>query len=139
MMRSLMHWGLLLAMIAAIAPGCRNTEQAPLKEIQRVRAGALDVVVLSPTGALRRGKDSFVLEFRGSDGQLVDVGAVNVNATMSMAGMAPMLGESNVSPTSTKGRYEVASNLNMAGSWRFTVDWNGPAGKGSTSLAGTVS
>jgi len=90
-MGSLVRWGLLFAMIAATAQGCRNTEQAPLKEIQRVHSGALDLVVLSPTGALRQGKDSFVLEFRDSGGQLADVGAVIVNATMPMAGMAPML------------------------------------------------
>ena len=138
-MRSLMPWGLLLTLIAT-ASGCGKGEEAPaLKEVQRVHAGALDVVLLSASGALKQGKDSFVLEFRGADGQLVDVGTVNVNATMAMAGMGPMLGESTVNPTSTKGRYEVASNLNMAGSWRFTVEWNGPAGQGSTSLAGTVS
>ena len=139
MMRSLMPWGLLLTLIAT-ASGCGKGEEAPaLKEVQRVHAGALDVVLLSGSGALKQGKDSFVLEFRSADGQLVDVGTVNLNATMAMAGMGPMLGESTVNPTSTKGRYEVASNLNMAGSWRFTVEWNGPAGKGSTSLAGTVS
>jgi len=137
MMRSLMHWGLLLTLIA-LSSGCGKAEEA-LKEVQRVHAGALDVVLLSASGALKQGKDSFVLEFRGADGQLVDVGTVNVNATMAMAGMGPMLGESTVNPTSTKGRYEVASNLNMAGSWRFTVEWNGPTGQGSTSLAGTVS
>ncbi len=139
MMRSLMLWGFLLTLIAT-ASGCGKAEEAvPLKEVQRVHAGALDVVLLSASGALKQGKDSFVLEFRGADGQLVDVGTVNMNATMAMAGMGPMLGESTVNPTSTKGRYEVASNLNMAGSWRFTVEWNGPAGQGSTSLAGTVS
>jgi hypothetical protein len=139
MMRSLMPWGLLLTLIAT-ASGCGKGEEAPaLKEVQRVHAGALDVVLLSGSGALKQGKDSFVLEFRSADGQLVDVGTVNLNATMAMAGMGPMLGQSTVNPTSTKGRYEVASNLNMAGSWRFTVEWNGPAGKGSTSLAGTVS
>ncbi len=139
-MRSLMHWGLRLTLIAAIASGCGTAEEAPaLKEVQRVHAGALDVVLLSASGALKQGKDAFVLEFRAADGQLVDVGTVNVNATMVMAGMAPMLGQTTINPTSTKGRYEVASNLNMAGSWRFTVEWNGPAGQGSTSLAGTVS
>ena len=139
MMRSLMHWGLLLALIATVS-ACGKAEEAPaLKEVQRVRAGALDVVLLSASGTLKRGKDSFVLEFRGADGQLVDVGTVNVNATMAMAGMGPMLGQTTITTTSTKGRYEVASNLNMAGSWRFTVEWNGPAGQGSTSLAGTVS
>jgi hypothetical protein len=139
MMRSLVHWGFLLTLIAATASGCGKAAEAPaLKEVQRVHSGALDVVLLSPTGALRRGKDSFVLEFRAADGQLVDAGTVNVNATMVMAGMAPMLGEITVNPTSTKGRYEVASDLNMAGSWRLSVDWNGPAGRGSTSLPGTV-
>lgn len=139
MMRSLMHWGLLLALIATVS-ACGKAEEAPaLKEVQRVRAGALNVVLLSASGALKQGKDSFVLEFRGADGQLVDVGTVNVNATMAMAGMGPMLGESTVNPTSTKGRYKVASSLNMAGGWRFAIEWNGPAGHGSTSLAGTVS
>ena len=138
MMRSLMHWGLLLALIAT-AFGCGKAEEAPaLKEVQRIHSGALDVVLLSPTGALRQGKDSFFLEFRAADGQLVDAGTVNVNATMVMAGMAPMLGGTTVNPTSTKGRYEVASDLNMAGNWRLSVDWNGPAGRGSASLSGTV-
>jgi len=139
MMRSLMHWGLLLTLIAT-APGCGKAEEAAaLKEVQRVHAGVLDVVLLSATGALKQGKDSFVLEFRGADGQLVDVGTVNVNATMAMAGMAPMFGESAIVPTATKGRYDVRTDLNMAGGWRFAIEWNGPAGQGSTSLAGTVS
>ena len=127
-------------LIATVASGCRTAEDASaLKEVQRVHAGALDVVLLSASGGLKQGKGSFILEFRGADGQLVDVGTVNVNATMVMAGMAPMLGQTTINPTSTKGRYEVASDLNMAGSWRFTVEWNGPAGQGSTSLAGTAS
>jgi hypothetical protein len=139
MMRSLVHWGFLLTLIAATAAGCRKTEEAPaLKEVQRVHSGALDVVLLSPTGALRQGKGSFVLEFRAADGQLVDAGTVNVNATMVMAGMAPMLGQTTINPTSTKGRYEVTSDLNMAGSWRFSIEWDGPAGRGSTSLPGSV-
>jgi hypothetical protein len=54
-------------------------------------------------------------------------------------GLSPLSPHTGFSLGDAKGRYEVASNLNMAGSWRFTVEWNGPAGKGSTSLAGTVS
>jgi len=139
MMRSMMHWGLLLALIATVS-ACGKAEEAPaLKEVQRVRAGALDVVLLSASGTLKQRKDAFVLEFRGPDGQLVDVGTVSVNATMAMAGMAPMFGASTVVPTATKGRYDVQTDLNMAGGWRFAIEWNGPAGQGSTSLAGTVS
>jgi hypothetical protein len=63
---------------------------------------------------------------------------VNVNASMPMAGMAPMFGDCMVTPTATKGRYDVASDLGMAGTWRLQVAWNGPAGRGSASLPGSV-
>ena len=138
MTRPLMCWVLLLSMTVVVAPGCRNTEPAPMKEVQRVRAGGLDVVVLSPTGTLQQGRATFALEFRGADGQLIDAGTVSVNATMPMAGMAPMFGESTVASSTTTGRYEVSSDLNMAGNWRLGIEWNGPAGRGSTSIAGTV-
>jgi hypothetical protein len=137
-MRSFATWGFVLALMASAAGACRPSEQAPLKELQRAHAGMLDVVLLSAGDALRQGKDSFVLEFRNPDGQLLDVGTVSVNATMAMAGMAPMFGVSTVKETATKGRYEITSDLNMAGTWRFAVEWNGPAGRGSTSLSGPV-
>ena len=134
---TLMEWGLVLVLTASVA-GCQNAEQAPpLKELQRAHAGMLDVVMLSADDGLQR-KGSFVIEFRGSNGQLVDVGTVSIDATMAMAGMSPMFGESAVKPTDTAGRYEVAIGLNMSGTWRFGVAWSGPAGRGSASLPGTV-
>ena len=139
MMRAVMNWGLALALTATCVAGCRQAEQGPpLKELKRAHAGTLDIILLSDQETLRQGKGSFVLEFRGPDGQLVDVGTVNLNATMTMPGMSPMFGESAVKPTPTKGRYEVTSDLGMAGSWRLSVEWNGPAGSGSASLPGTV-
>jgi hypothetical protein len=112
---------------------------ANLKELRRVQSGNLDVVLLSPDEGLTQGNDSFVLEFRNrGDQQLVDVGTVGVNATMSMPGMAPMLGTTSVKPAGTPGRYEVDAQLTMSGSWRIDLDWNGPAGKGSTTLDGQV-
>lgn len=137
-MRALINRGLVLVLAAGVG-ACGNAEPAPpLKELQRTHAGVLDVVLLSAGDALRQGKDSFVLEFRGPDGQPVDAGTVKVTATMSMAGMSPMFGETVVKSTATKGRYEVASDLDMAGTWRLAVDWDGPAGRGSASLPGTV-
>jgi hypothetical protein len=56
-----------------------------------------------------------------------------------MPGMAPMFGTGTVKPTATKGRYEVTSDLGMAGTWRFTVAWDGPAGRGSASMSSNVS
>ena len=54
-------------MVMAVAVSCgrvRRRRGEPLTELQRVKAGALDVVLLSPHDALRHGKDTFVIEFR---------------------------------------------------------------------------
>ena len=67
-----------------------------------------------------------------------DVGTVMVGASMPMPGMAPMFGECMVMPSDTKGRYEVSSDLGMAGTWRLQIAWDGPAGKGSASVPGSV-
>jgi hypothetical protein len=130
---------LVLGLLVLVSTACAGTDQAAqLKELQRVKAGALNVVLLAPGDALKRGKGSFVLEFRDAGGSLVDVGTVMVGASMPMAGMAPMFGECNVSPSAAKGRYDVSSDLEMAGTWRLQIAWDGPAGKGSASLPGSV-
>lgn len=111
-------------------------EQSALKELERARSGNVDVVLLTPDEGLRTGDDTFFVEFRSaSDGRLVDVGNVQATATMPMAGMAPMSGSVNVTPTKTSGRYSVASDLSMAGDWRIQIEWSGPEGRGSVSLS----
>jgi hypothetical protein len=134
-MRSLI--GSILAALLLAACG-RGDQAASLKELQRAHAGPVDVVMLSDGDTLRQGKGSMVLEFRDGAGKLVDVGMVMVNATMTMPGMAPMFGDNSVKQTDTKGRYEVATDLGMAGTWRFTVTWDGAAGRGSVSMPGTA-
>jgi hypothetical protein len=129
---------MVAALAACVAAGCGQPAQGSLKEVQRAHAGTLDVVLLSTAAALPQGKGFAVLEFRSSNGSLVNVGTVRVNATMPMAGMAPMIGGSEVTPTPAPGRYELATDLGMAGTWRFAVEWDGPAGKGSALLAGTA-
>ena len=101
-----------------------------------MRAGNLDVVVLSPNATVRQGADTVFVEFRSAtDNQLVDVGDVRASATMPMAGMAPMAGSVDVRRTDTSGRYALATNLSMAGDWRIEIAWNGPAGTGSASVS----
>jgi len=122
-----------------LVAACGGDDQtAQLKEVQRVKAGSMEVVLLAPGDSLKKGKGNFALEFRNADGDLVDVGSVMVGASMPMPGMAPMFGECLVTPSPTKGRYEVVSELGMAGTWRLQIAWNGPAGKGSASLPGSV-
>jgi hypothetical protein len=124
---------------ALLFTACARGDQAvPLKELQRAHSGSLDVVMLSDSDTLHQGKGTVVVEFRDGAGKLVDVGMVMVNATMTMPGMAPMFGDNSVKLTDTKGRYDVATDLGMAGTWRFTVTWDGAAGRGSVSMPGTA-
>ena len=127
----------LVVLVGLTAGGCRQAspDAAPLKELQQVRSGDVDVVLLSDTGTLAQGKNSFVLEFRSSaDGGLRDVGMVRANATMPMAGMAPMFGTLELRPSDTTGRYLVSGDFGMTGTWQIKVEWQG----GSATLSGAV-
>jgi hypothetical protein len=131
-------WALLVTMVFA-PTGCRRgTDTAHLTELQRVKSGTIDVVLLSPSDALHHGKDSFTIEFRStSDGRLVDVGDVRGSATMPMSGM-PMFGAIDVKRTEVPGRYSADGQFDMAGTWRMTIQWQGPAEQGAVTFAGTV-
>ena len=131
-MKYRLEW-IAIAVLAAMAASCGGA--ARLTELQRVKSGTLDVVLLSSHEALRHGKDTFVIEFRSMPaGTLVDVGTVKAGATMPMPGM-PMMGSIDVRKADVAGRYEAASDLSMGGTWRTTVEWNGPAGQGSVTLS----
>ncbi len=129
----------MILALAAAAAGCRGAaDTANLTVLQRVRSGTLDVVLLSPHDALRRGKDAFIIEFTSaSGGTLVDVGNVRATANMPMPGM-PMFASIDVRRTDVAGRYAANGQFEMAGTWRMTVEWDGPAGQGSVTFSGTV-
>ena len=119
--------------VVAIACGCAN-DVAKLTEVQRVRSGSLDIVVLSTNNGLRHGKDAFVIEFRSAaNGNRVDVGNVRMSATMPMPGM-PMFGTFAIARTDVAGRYAATGELGMAGTWRMTIQWDGSAGQGSVTF-----
>jgi len=124
--------------IVMLAAACGQAPPNTMKEIQRTKSGALDVVLLAPSEALPQGKGFAILEFHDSSGSLVDVGTVKVNATMPMAGMSPMIGGSDVKPTPAPGRYEIATDFSMAGTWQLAIEWDGPKGRGSARMPGTV-
>jgi YtkA-like len=129
---------MLAAAVSTMALACGGEKAASnLKELQRAKSGDLQVVLLASGDALKE-KDQATLEFR-SGNALVDVGTVTMNATMAMgSGMPPMMGSSFVNRTDTPGRYAVETDMSMAGAWRFEIRWDGPAGKGSVTMPGTV-
>lgn len=125
----------LFVVLVAACVGCRP--ETKLTEVQRIRSGDIDIVVLSQDGVLHQ-KDSFTIEFRSSAGRnLLDVGTVRANASMPMPGM-PMLGSIEIRPAKAAGRYTANTNLDMAGGWRIALEWDGPAGRGAVNFAGTV-
>ena len=125
------RWAVLLAAAAAFACGGGTGKGSAQTELQRVKAGSLELVLLSGAPALAQGKGAFTLEFHGADGALVDVGTVRVAATMPMAGMPPMFGTVGIERTGTPGRYAATTDLGMASGWQMSLDWDGPGGRGS--------
>ena len=105
--------------------------------VQTVRSGDLAIVLRSPTGTLRGGRNTFTFEFRSASGALVDVGTVHATANMTMPGMA-MSGNLQVRPTGERGLYAATAEFGMAGSWQMSVEWSGPAGSGSVNFQGAV-
>lgn len=125
--------GTVVLTVAVLSGACAGEPT----EMQRVTSGDLAIVLLSDDGTLNRGKDDFVIEFRRSDGSLVDAGTVTTSAHMSMPGM-PMAASVQVERSDVPGRYRAAGEFGIAGTWQMKVDWNGPAGQGSVSFDGAV-
>jgi copper/silver efflux system protein len=106
--------------------------------VNRLRSGDIEVLVISSTGALQQGRNTLALEFRSvKDGALVDVGNVRATANMPMPGMVMSSGM-QVRPSGVPGRYEGSAEFGMAGAWQMSVEWDGPAGRGSASFEGKV-
>jgi YtkA-like len=115
----------------------RSVESPAGARIQEIRIRDLTIVLLSPTGTLHLGQNSYVIEFRDANGLLVDVGAVQASADMSMPGMV-MSGGVEVSRTTVPGRYQATAEFGMAGAWKMAIEWDGPAGRGSVNFEGPV-
>jgi len=130
------HFTAFLVTIACSICGCGGGS-ARLTELQHVKSGTLDIVLLSDHDALRHGKDRFVIEFRAAGGGLVDVGTVRASANMPMSGM-PMIGSVDVKKGDVAGRYQAEGDLSMAGTWRMTLEWDGPQGHGAVTFPSTA-
>jgi copper/silver efflux system protein len=131
---------LVIALAWRLATGDRQgvTPQSTGSVVQTVRAGDLDLVLLSQSGPLRTGRNTFTIEFRRAGTEtLVDAGRVRARANMTMPGMA-MSGNLQVMPSGVAGRYAATAEFGMAGAWQMGIEWDGPAGRGSVNFRGGV-
>ena len=56
---------------------------------------------------------------------------------MAMPGMVMSSGL-QLQPTAVPGRYTAIAEFGMAGAWHMSVEWDGPAGRGSANFDGGV-
>ncbi|PYR22245.1 MAG: hypothetical protein DMF94_05345, partial [Acidobacteria bacterium] len=123
--------------LAEIWPSRRAVESQAGAAVQQIRSGDLTIVLLSPTGTLHQGRNTFTIEFRSANGSHLDVGSVRTSANMAMPGMV-MSGGVEVSRTRVPGRYQATAEFGMAGAWKMAIEWDGAAGRGSVNFEGTV-
>ena len=106
--------------------------------LQTVRSGDLAITLSNPAGELRQGENNFRIEFRSvRTNARIDVGEVRLNAAMAMPGMM-MPGTTSITPGDRPGVYEAKGDFAMSGSWDMTLEWDGPAGRGSAAFKGSV-
>jgi YtkA-like len=138
-MKKLSAVSMMLSLILAFT-GCdaKKVDTENLKEVTTHVVGDVVIVLLNSAGELKQGQNEFVVQFRNQKGQPINVGDVQLGSSMSMPSMAPMSGDSEITPTGQTGTYRVKSNFAMSGAWHFTVSWNGPHGQGSTAFNSNV-
>ena len=130
----------ILLFLTLVLVGCSagKVDTGNLKPVDTRSVGKLTIVLLNSTGELKQGQNEFVVQFKDDKGQLVDVGDVQLGSSMTMPSMAPMSGNSEITPTGQTGTYRVKSNFAMSGAWHFTISWNGPYGQGNTAFNSNV-
>lgn len=124
----------LIIAFGLAACGSSKLETGNLKPVETRTVGDLTIVLMNRTGDLNQGQNDFVVQFRDQKGKPVDVGDVQFGSSMSMPGMAPMSGNSEITPAGQTGTYRVKSDFAMSGAWRFTMSWKGPNGQGNTTF-----
>jgi hypothetical protein len=120
-----------------VTSGPSGADDAADTVVQRVQTATLQILLISPGGTLRLGRNVFTIEFRSATGELVDVGTVRASANMPMPGMVMSSGI-QLTPTGVAGRYQATAEFGMAGAWPMAIEWDGPAGRGSVDFEGMV-
>jgi len=105
------------------------------KPIKSGQAGNLTVTISNSDGVLRKGKQDFTVTFTDAAGKPVDVGAASLTFHMpAMGSMSAMNNPAALTTTGTAGVYKASADIEMSGEWQAQAAFDGPAGKGKTSL-----
>ena len=141
MKKSVIVITIALGFVLVIAAACgsktgSDSSVAVGKTIKTVAVGNLNATLSNSTGQLKQGDQEVMLSFTDSAGKPVDVGAVSLNFHMpAMGGMAAMNNPVTFTTTGSPGVYRGKVNIGMAGEWQAQLAYEGPAGKGKTTLS----
>ena len=132
------RWIAILMVAVVPAMGAGMALGADMKPIHTQKTKDVVVTLMNESGQWKPGKNAFVLEFASpKDKQPVDAGKVNLNTSMTMSGMAPMIAGATMTPDGP-GRYRGTIEFADSGTRQVTVTWDGPVGKGSTKFSVSV-
>ncbi|MSO81890.1 MAG: CusA/CzcA family heavy metal efflux RND transporter [Acidobacteria bacterium] len=140
--RTLMAGLLIVITLAGAGWWAWNRQAGPSTDagtvLETVRTGDLVITLSNASGQLRQGSNRFRIEFRSAaTTDLIDVGTVQLGGSMTMPGMV-MTSAVTIAPAGQGGAFDATGDFGMVGSWRMTIEWNGPAGRGSADFEGDV-
>ena len=139
MSKCILAFSLLALLLLVAACGSKSAMVDSGKVIKSAPIGNLTVTLSSSSGQLKHGSDEFFITFKDSSGKLVDVGAAALTFHMpQMASMPAMNDSATLTTMDTPGVYRAKANIETAGEWQAQVSFEGPAGKGQTSLSVTA-
>jgi hypothetical protein len=138
---SLLTLASLSAFVAACGSGTQPTAENPVqgKVIKSGSINNLTVTLSSETGKIKNGEQELMLAFTDASGKAVDVGAASLNFYMpAMGSMGAMNNSATLTTTGTPGVYRGKVKIEMTGGWEMQISYEGPAGKGKTSIPVTA-
>jgi hypothetical protein len=135
MRKILLFISILLTSTLAISCG-GNQASGGDKVIKTTKAGDVTVALMSDTGDLKNGENDLLLTFADASGNPVDVGAASLTFHMpAMGAMAEMNNRSTLTTTDAPGKYRAQVNIEMPGTWEARIAYEGPRGKGQTTMS----
>jgi hypothetical protein len=138
MSKLILPMALVASLLVVAACGSKGSAAAG-KVIKSGPVGNLTVTLSSASGQLKHGGDEFFITFKDASGKPVDVGAASLTFHMpQMGSMMPMNDPATLTTTDTPGIYHGKANIQIAGEWQAQISFDGPAGKGQTSLSVTA-
>lgn len=124
---------LLLSLGLLMLSGCGKPAVEGPTGVQIVAApgNGLTASLSNSKGYLSEGPNEFTLDFRNAQGEPVEVGAITLYFDMPAMGSMPyMRNDATLTTTTTPGIYRGAVTLEMKGTWRSKLSYQGPAGSG---------